>query len=327
MLHDQYGRNHTYLRISVTGRCNLRCTYCMPEEGIKLRPKDSILTFDEIIHLSQVMVGFGVEKIRVTGGEPLVRKDVEKLCGRLARIEGLQTLALSTNGAYLKEKAGELRRAGVSHLNISLDTLQPERFLAITRRDSFSKVMQGIEAAVTEEFPSLKINTVIIRDFNDDEILEFVRLAISLGVNARFIEYMPFPGNDWKKELYVPSSEIHSIIESKYVLEAKKQDGHVPGPAVEFRVKGTEATVGFISTMSKPFCHGCNRLRLSSDGMLRVCLFAQDGIDVKTPLRRGASSEELKKVILGALAKKWEEHPGEEELERKEHGHMIGIGG
>ncbi|MBM4169328.1 MAG: GTP 3',8-cyclase MoaA [Ignavibacteria bacterium] len=327
MLVDQYGRSHTYLRISVTDRCNLRCTYCMPADGINLRAKDAILTFDEIVQISEMLVEFGIRKIRITGGEPLVRKEVENLCGRLAQIRRLQTLALSTNGANLSDKAAALRRAGVSHVNVSLDTLRPERFQSITRRDRFSDVMRGIEAAVSEEFTSLKINTVVIRGFNDDEILDFVRLAVSLDVNARFIEYMPFPGNDWRKERYVPSNEIRSIIETKYSLEAKQQEESVHGPAADFRVIGTNATIGFISTMSAPFCYGCNRLRLSSDGRLRVCLFAQEGIDLKTPLRNGASAQELQALILGALADKWEKHPGEEELEKKTHGHMIGIGG
>lgn len=302
----------------------------MPAEGIKLKPRDEILSFDEIETLARVFVDLGIRKIRLTGGEPLVRHGVEQLCERLAGIHGLDTLALSTNGTYLADKARALKAAGVQTLNISLDTLQAERFRYITFRDSFSGTLRGIEAALEAGFPSLKINTVVMRGFNDDELLDFVDFAIALSLNVRFIEYMPFLGNRWREADCVPCREMQERIERKYRLMPTETTIRLAGPAAEFRVDGTDAIIGFIPTMSEPFCGGCNRLRLTADGKLRTCLFASDGFDLKSMLRTGlrrVDRETVEYAIQSAVMMKWKQHPESDELTANQTRAMVAIGG
>lgn len=324
---DRFGRKHDYLRISVTDRCNLRCRYCMPFEGIRLKPRDEILTFDEIETLARIFVDLGIKKIRITGGEPLVRTGVEELCARLAKISGLETLALSTNGVFLEKKASRLRRAGVSQLNISLDTLRAERFQHITFRTHHEEVLRGIEQALELDFDSVKINTVIMKGFNDDELLDFVEFAIALALNLRFIEYMPFWGNGWSDVQFLSYHEMRRIIETNYTLIPTQHTGGVCGPATEFRVEGTKAIIGFIPTMSQPFCNTCNRLRLTADGKLRNCLFAREDYDLKRRLRAGASTEVIQDMIRAAVILKWKQHPEADELIQMQNNVMVAIGG
>jgi len=326
-LFDNFGRSHTYLRISITERCNLRCRYCMPPEGIELKVRNEILTFDEIERLANIFVKLGVRKIRVTGGEPLVRRDVEHLCERLAKIPMLETLAMSTNGILLEEKAEALLRAGITHLNISLDTLRPERFEHITIRNQFEATIRGIETALRVGFPSVKINTVVMKGFNDDELLDFVEFAKALSLNIRFIEYMPFFGNGWSEVRLMPYEAMKEIIRSKYSLIPVETGIGVPGPAKDFRIEGTNATIGFITTMTDHFCGDCNRLRLTADGKLRNCLFSPEKFDLKRLLRSGATDDILEATIRMGVILKWERHPGAEELVEMQDNVMVAIGG
>jgi molybdenum cofactor biosynthesis protein A len=324
---DRFGRDHTYLRISVTERCNLRCTYCMPAHGIALKPRSELLTYDEIERLSEILVSLGVRKIRITGGEPLVRSGIEQLCAGLSVLKGIDTLAISTNGTLLEKKARSLREAGVKNINISLDSLRGDRFEKITLRSVHTDVFRGIESAIEAGFPSTKINAVIIRGFNDDELLDFVEFARALSVSVRFIEYMPFPGNNWNQSQYIPFVEMKQRIESRYRLIPKKHDEIVPGPAKEFQIENSNASVGFITTMSEHFCGSCNRIRLTADGRLRTCLFANDGIDLKRLLRSGASRDVIEDSIRSGVLLKWEKHPGHEDLITNQDREMTAIGG
>jgi cyclic pyranopterin phosphate synthase len=299
----------------------------MPIEGIELKAKDELLTFDEIETLARIFVDLGIRKIRITGGEPLVRRGVEDLCRRLVLIPALQSLALSTNGVLLSEKARALKDADVQHLNISLDTLRPERFERITRRTSFHSVLQGLEAALAHGFQSVKVNTVIIRGFNDDEIIDFVEFARALSLNVRFIEYMPFLGNGWSEAQTVPYREMKEHIETKYDLIPIQSYDIVPGPAREFQLVGSRATIGFITTMSEHFCSTCNRLRLTSDGKLRYCLFAREEFDLKLLLRNNYRREAIEHMIVSAVLGKWEKHPEAEELVQDQQSLMTAIGG
>jgi len=324
---DNFGRNHTYLRISITDRCNLRCRYCMPPEGIELGPKSSLLSYDEILTIAKLFVDLGVRKIRVTGGEPLVRKGVEHLCSQLAAIPGLETLALSTNGVLLTEKAKALKTAGVNHVNISLDTLKPERFEHIALRSLFDETICGIDAALNAGFASVKINTVVMRGFNDDELPDFVEFAKARSLHVRFIEYMPFLGNNWNEVRMMPYKEMRDVIESRFKLEPLLGSDGVPGPAKEFRVAGSKAVVGFITTMTEHFCGTCNRVRLTADGKLRNCLFGRDEIDLRRLLRSGASEEVIEDSIRMAVILKREKHPNGQTLLEEQNRPMVAIGG
>jgi cyclic pyranopterin phosphate synthase len=324
---DLFGRSHEYLRISVTDRCNLHCRYCVPSEGIKFQRREDILSFEEIELLSRIFVSSGIKKIRITGGEPLLREGVETLCSSLSSIEELHSLAMTTNGVLLAEKITSLKHRGIQQLNISLDTLQQRRFELVTKRASFNNVLRGIESAILAGFEEVKINTVVMRNFNDDELLDFVAFAKSLSLNVRFIEFMPFFGNGWNHGRFVSFIEMKKIIETQFTLVPKQNEQILPGPAKEFSVDGSNATIGFITTMSDHFCNDCNRLRISATGIIRNCLFAQNGIDIKTPLRNGATMNELEMLIRSSVISKWEKHPEESELVQLQQQSMIGIGG
>ncbi|MBI4547910.1 MAG: GTP 3',8-cyclase MoaA [Ignavibacteriae bacterium] len=324
---DRFGRVHEYLRISVTDRCNLRCRYCLPLQGVVLKDRKDVLSFDEIETLARIFVDLGIRKIRITGGEPLVRKGVEELCLRLAAMPELETLALTTNGVFLEEKAALLKNAGVQNLNISLDTLRPERFRQITYRNEFDAVLRGIEAALGVGFPSIKINTVVMKGFNDDELLDFVELAKALSLSVRFIEYMPFRGNGWSEVRFLPYHAMKEVIESQYTLIPVQRNGTIHGPAKEFYVKESNAVIGFITTMSEHFCSTCNRLRLTAVGKLRSCLFAREEFDLKRLLRARASRDVIEDMIRMAVILKWEKHPDAEELVRSGNCVMTTVGG
>jgi len=272
-LKDNFHRTIDYLRISVTDRCNLRCRYCMPETGIPSFGHANIMRYEEILRVAGAAVGLGFRKIRITGGEPLVRQGITEFMRQLIQLPGLRELTLTTNGVLLGEKAQELYDLGVRRINVSLDTLKRKKFEYITRRDFLLNVMGGIHKAAKVGFYPIKINIVAIRGFNDDEILDFARLAEKQPYHVRFIEYMPIgDGNDWKPEQSISSEEIRHIIQQYRPLEPLEHDS-MDGPAELYSFPGAAGRVGFISPLSNSFCESCNRLRLTADGKLRSCLF------------------------------------------------------
>ena len=301
---DPFGRSINYLRISVTDRCNLRCIYCMPPEGVPQMSHSEILSYEEIRTVVQAAAELGINKIRLTGGEPLVRAELPKLIKMLSRIEGIQELSMTTNGTLLKNNTLALREAGLSRVNVSLDTLKPDRFRYITRLGRLKDVLEGISAAKEAGFDPVKINTVVMRGINDDEILDFARMTYEEGCHVRFIETMPFKG----VADFVPSTELRQHIGLLGKLDpCTSITGN--GPAVYYRLAGAKGTIGFINPLTEPsFCSRCNRMRLTPDGRLRPCLLGEDEIDLKTPLRNNASMEELKRLILKAIASKPEHH-------------------
>ncbi|CAB0035898.1 unnamed protein product [Trichogramma brassicae] len=308
ILMDSFGRQHTYLRISLTERCNLRCTYCMPANGVPLTKKDKILSTDEIIQLSKYFIDEGVNKIRLTGGEPTVRKDIHEIISQLKDIRGLETLAMTTNGIALTRMLPSLQRAGLDLLNISLDTLKPERFEKFTLRRGWSKVVASIDLAIQLGYNPLKINTVIMRDFNDDELVDFVQFTKDRPVDVRFIEYMPFSGNEWNTKKMVPFLEMKKIIRKKYP-EFQRLADKPNDTSKAYHVPGFKGQIGFITSMTQNFCSSCNRLRITADGNLKVCLFeGKNEISLRDALRNGCSNEELKSIIQNAVLKKKKQH-------------------
>ena len=301
---DSFGRSINYLRISVTDRCNLRCIYCMPLEGIPQLPHSEILSYEEVRTVVQAAAELGITKIRLTGGEPLVRAELPKLIKMLSQIEGIQELSLTTNGTFLKKHAPELKQAGLSRVNVSLDTLKPDKFRYITRLGKLKDVLEGIEAAKEAGLHPVKINTVVMRGINDDEILDFAKMTYKEECHVRFIELMPFKG----AAEFVPSIELRRHISLLGKLEpCTSTTGN--GPATYYRLAGAKGAIGFISPLTETsFCSRCNRMRLTPDGKLRPCLLGEDEVDLKTPLRNNASMEELKSLILKAVASKPEHH-------------------
>jgi cyclic pyranopterin phosphate synthase len=301
---DSFGRSVNYLRISVTDRCNLRCIYCMPPEGVPQMSHSEILSYEEIRTVVRAVAELGINKIRLTGGEPLVRAELPNLVHMLAEIEGIEELSLTTNGTFLKKYVRELRQAGLSRVNVSLDTLKADKFRYITRLGKLEAVLEGIEATKEAGFEPVKINIVIMRGINDDEILDFARMTYEGGWHVRFIELMPFKG----VAEFVPSIELKQHISLLGKLEpCASVTGN--GPATYYRLAGAEGTIGFIAPHTDPsFCSRCNRMRLTPDGKLRPCLLGEDEIDLKIPLRNNATMEELKSLILKAVASKPEHH-------------------
>ena len=302
-LRDGFGRVHDDLRISVTDRCNLRCAYCMPEEPVWL-PRASLLRYEEIDRLARIAAGLGVRRLRLTGGEPLVRRDLPDLVCRLASIPGIDDLSLTTNGLLLEGVARELRAAGLGRINVSLDTLDPARFAQMTRRPALARVLAGIAAAAAAGFRPIKVNTVVLRGLNDDEIEPLVARARDEGWELRFIEFMPLEnGGTWDRSRVVTGAEIRARIDAVWPVEADRPDDP-HAPATRFRFRDGLGTVGFIDSVTAPFCSSCSRLRLTSDGHLRVCLYDDDETDLRTPLRTGASDADLAERIRSALLRK-----------------------
>ena len=323
---DTFGRRHTYLRISLTERCNLRCIYCMPAEGVTLAPRSDILTFEEIVRLAHLFVALGVDKIRLTGGEPLVRKDVENLVASLGRIEGLKTLAMTTNGMLLPQKLPRLFASGLNALNISLDTLDPRKFEEITRRPGHEKVLEAIRMALDYGYDPVKVNCVIMRGFNDDELVDFAALTEDQPLEIRFIEYMPFAGNGWNDQLLVPYAQMIETIERRYGMLLRASNG--PNDTSKtFQIEGFRGLLGFITSMSDHFCAGCNRLRITANGSLKVCLFGKEEVSLRDAMRAGASDETLTDLIHAAVLRKKAAHAGMYTLAASENRPMILIGG
>ena len=309
---DTFGRAHDYLRISVTERCNLRCTYCMPEHGVPLLARDHLLTFEEIERLATLFVGLGVRKIRLTGGEPLVRRDIDALVARIGALKahGLQRLGMTSNALLLEEHLEALRAAGVDALNLSLDTLRPDRFRAITLRDGCEETVRAIRAAAAAGFARVKVNAVAMRGVNEDELVALARaFARELPIEVRYIEYMPFEGNTWGDgKRMLAAAEIRSLLERELQLfplglEETAQRYQVADGGARW-----PGRVGIIASMTEPFCGTCNRTRLTADGHFRWCLLDEGELDLRGPLRAGATDQDLVALI-------------EQGLQRKEAGH------
>ena len=299
MLADAYNRSVKDLRISVTDRCNFRCTYCMPLDQYEWISKKEILTFEEITRLATLFVGLGVEKIRLTGGEPLVRQNLDQLVAKVAAISGLKDLCLTTNGALLAEKIDSLKAAGLKRINISLDTLDPEKFRRMTKRGDLEKVLEGIFAAKDHGLHPIKLNAVIERGVNDDDILELVEFSREHGLAIRFIEYMDVGNsNNWTSEKLVSKAEILEKISSRYPLREIGRD-QGSAPSVDYEFIDGRGDLGVIASVTEPFCSSCTRARLTADGKLVTCLFSQMGHDVKALLRNGTSDEDLVKFLSG----------------------------
>ena len=304
---DSFHRKIDYLRVSITDRCNLRCSYCMPAGGVAKLDHVEILRYEEIVRLVRIAVSMGISKVRITGGEPLVRKDVLSLCGSISRVPGLRSLSLTTNGVLLSDFAVGLLDAGIGRINVSLDTLKPERFAKITGKDLFSRVWAGILAAEKAGISPVKLNAVIMCGVNDDEIEDLARLTFRFPFHVRFIEFMPFRFEVDYESVFIPASEIMERLRRIAPLEALIA-GQSDGPALHYRFQGAPGQIGIISPVSDHFCPSCNRLRLTSDGKLRTCLFSSDEIDLRGPLRQGASNEEIAAAMLAAINKKPEKH-------------------
>lgn len=284
-LTDSFGRKINYLRLSVTDRCNMRCIYCMPAEGVRLLGHNDILSYEELLLIAEAAVANGIEKIRITGGEPLVRKGILPFLEKLAAIPGLQQLVLTTNALNLAEMAADLRRAGVQRLNISLDSLRPETFAAVTRGADLHQVLAGIDAAELAGF-RVKLNMVVMRGVNDNEILDFVAMTLNRGVTVRFIEYMPAIREAGWEAKVLPGSEILQQVASCYEYDEQPRDG-LAGPASSYRIKGAAGGFGIITPVSGHFCAECNRIRVTSSGKVRSCLFSDDSLDLRPLLAKG----------------------------------------
>jgi cyclic pyranopterin phosphate synthase len=306
MLTDTFGRVHNNLRVSVTDRCNLRCTYCMPEEVVFMDRKE-LLTFEEIAHFVRVAAPLGIDKIRLTGGEPLMRRDLHLLAALLTRVPGIKDVGLTTNGILLAAQAQALYEAGLRRINVSLDTLDPERFRQLTRRDGLEQVLEGIEAARRAGFAPIKVNAVIIRGVNEMDVSGLARWARAGGLEMRFIEYMPIGAEPWERSRVYFAHEMLEQIEQEVGPLAPARDYDPRAPAMDFEYAGG-GRVGFIASVSRPFCHSCNRLRLTADGKLRNCLFALTEVDVKGYLRGEPDDAQLAEVIRQNVRDKWEGH-------------------
>jgi cyclic pyranopterin phosphate synthase len=323
---DLYHRRIDYLRLSVTDRCNLRCTYCMPEEGIPRLHHEDILRYEEILRLARIVTQMGITRMRITGGEPLVRKDILYLCANIARIPGLKSLSLTTNGLLLQEYARSLFEAGIQRINVSLDTLQPEKYAAITRRDCFEQVWGGILAARDIGFAPLKLNAVVMRGINDDEIENLARLTYQYPFEVRFIEFMPFQSVEGQNRLVSADEILERLAAVAPLHPTISQNGN--GPARHFRFSNTLGKIGIISPISQHFCQTCNRLRVTADGKLRTCLFSTEETDLKTPLRGGASDRDIMERIYAAIKRKPERHELDRGILRKCISRpMVRIGG
>ena len=308
---DSFGREARDLRISITDRCNFRCVYCMPAEGMVFVPRTELLTYEEIVRVCRLGVErAGIESIRLTGGEPTVRARVENLVGQLSMLrtpDGRPVeLSMTTNGTSLRRQAKSLRSAGLDRVNISLDSLRPERFAEMTRRDSLATVIDGIDAAVDAGFDPVKLNIVVMRGMNDDELLDFADFGRARGVQPRFIEFMPLDADGgWSMDQVVGGDEIVATIGARYPLV---EVPHGPEPARRWRYADGGGEIGVIASVTKPFCGDCDRVRMTAEGQFRTCLFATDEIDLRTPLRSGGTDDEILELLARAVGAKWAGH-------------------
>ncbi len=305
---DPFNRTLNYMRVSITDRCNLQCIYCAPRHGIPKMDHKDILRYEEILRLIKIAVNLGIDKIRLTGGEPLVRKGVYEFIPKLTSLPGLKEVSLTTNGTFLKENLERIRNGGIKRINVSLDTLKRERYKEITRHDGFQEAWEGIELAKETGFVPVKINIVPIKGLNDDELVDFAKLSLEHPYHIRFIEHMPV-GTVRKgiQTNYIPNSLIKTEI-SKLGKLVPISRSEYDGPAERFKFEGAPGEIGFISPLTHHFCETCNRLRLTAEGHLRVCLLSDKEEDLRGPMRSGASDEELEQIFLNAAAKKPQTH-------------------
>ena len=326
---DSYGRRIKSMRISVTDKCQFRCTYCMPAEGLPWLKKAEILSYEEITRISRVAVELGIEQIRLTGGEPLVRRDVPELISQLRQIEGLHSLSLTTNGILLKQQAKALAEAGLTRINVSLDSLLQDKFFKVTRRNQLDRVLEGL--AELEQYPSIhpiKINAVAMRDFTEDEVLAFAQLARRKAYVVRWIEFMPLDADQiWRKEDILTGGEIKNIIEAAYGPLVPVTGNSPSETARRYTFADGIGEVGFINPVSEPFCSTCDRIRLTADGQLRTCLFATEETDLRTVVRSGASDETLAQTIRQAVWKKELKHYIGDKRFKRANRSMSMIGG
>ena len=302
---DGFGRVHRDLRISVTDRCNFRCTYCMPEEGMQWQERSNLLTFEEIERVARIMVErYGVDGIRLTGGEPLVRARLPLLVEKLAAL-GVD-IAMTTNGVSLPLVAAELKAAGLTRVNVSLDSFKRDRFLELTRRDDLDRVLAGVDAALEVGFDPVKINCVVMKGINDDEVLDFAEFGRKKGVLVRFIEFMPLDADEiWNNSLVLTQAEILKTLQAEYELEPVERSS---APATRWRYKDGKGEIGVVATVSESFCETCDRTRITADGQFRSCLFAVDETDVRALLRNGSSDDVVAEALERTVAAKWAGH-------------------
>jgi cyclic pyranopterin phosphate synthase len=306
---DSFGRVHDSLRISVTDRCNIRCFYCMPAEGVAFQKREEILSFEEIERVARIAAGQGITKLRVTGGEPLVRRDLPVLIAKLVAIPGIQDLALTTNAVLLERDAEALYAAGLRRLNIHLDTLDRKRFLEITRRDELDRVLAGIAAAQAAGFARLKLNAVVVKGLNEGDVVPLARYCRENGIEPRFIEFMPLDAQHlWDRGRVMSQDDMMRLITAEIGPIEEIPDRDPRAPASEYRYADGGGRLGFIASVTRPFCLNCNRVRLTSDGKLRYCLFAIEETDVKGLLRNGGSDEEIASALRANIAGKWLGH-------------------
>jgi GTP 3',8-cyclase len=324
---DGHGRLIGDLRVSVTDRCNFRCQYCMPAEGLPWLERSAVLTFEEIERLVRLLVSMGIEDVRLTGGEPLVRKDFPKLVSMLSGIEGLRDLSLTTNGYLLERDAAALVDAGINRVNVSIDSLQRDRFFQITRRDSLPQVLRGLEAlAAHPEVHPIKVNAVAMRGFTEEEAIPFAEFARSTAFQVRFIEFMPLDGDHaWTPDSVLTGDELRQIIGAVYPLEEVPREPS--STARVFRFADGQGEIGFINPVSEPFCADCNRIRLTAEGKLRTCLFSLHETDLRAPLREGASDVEIEQIVRNAVWRKELKHRVGEPGFRQPPRTMSAIGG
>jgi len=318
---DSFGRKITYFRVSITDRCNYRCIYCQPEKEFKFIPHEEILRYEEIVEIIEEAVNLGVTKVRITGGEPLVRKGVVNFIKKLREIKKLEDISLTTNAFFLSEYAEKLKEAGLNRVNISLDSLQAEKYKKITRGGSLEKALKGIDSALKAGLLPIKINTVLIRGINDDEVEDFVRLALERPLNIRFIEFMPSGEeiiNEFKNK-FISVQKIKEKLIRKYLLNPIKIST-ANGPAKYYQIKGGQGTIGFITALSQHFCKTCNRIRLTSEGKLRPCLFSNTEVDIKQAIRKSARGKNE-----GFLRKKIIRDKLKEAVRLKPEGHKLNI--
>ncbi|MHB1420217.1 MAG: GTP 3',8-cyclase MoaA [Bacillota bacterium] len=323
---DDYGREINYLRISVTDRCNLRCRYCMPTEGVQLKKHGEILSLEEILLIACAAAKLGINRFRITGGEPLVRKNVVELVAKLADIPGVEDLAMTTNGILLKLFADDLHAAGLRRVNVSLDTLNGEKYRYITRGGQLDAVLEGLEAAVASGLNPVKVNMVIMRGFNDSEILDFARLARDRGLHVRFIELMPIgEALGFSNDGFISVNSVYELIREHFDLVPTRVTGN--GPARAYSLGDAGGSVGFIGALSEGFCQRCNRLRLTADGKLRSCLDHPGEIDLLETLRRGGTGDELLELLKQAVVNKPLQHEMCLHEVREQRRRMSQIGG
>jgi molybdenum cofactor biosynthesis protein A len=329
LLTDDFGRKHNYLRISLIEKCNLRCTYCMPADGIVLSPKTSLMTADEIYAIAQTFVNNGVDKIRLTGGEPLLRKDFPEIITKLASLN--TEISITTNGILIDKHIAVLKQYNIKKINLSLDTLVPSKFQTITLRNQSEKVIDNLHLLLNNDF-KIKVNVVLIKGFNDNEIIDFINLTQYLPLSIRFIEFMPFAGNEWDKSKMVSQKEILDIVKTRFAAsEIEKLEDEKNFTSREFKIKNYLGSFGIISSITNPFCDGCNRIRLTANGKIKNCLFSNSETDLLTPYRNG---EYLEDLIAFAIKNKKKIRAGMTTIEEvnnpilhQDNRSMIAIGG